>query len=61
MQNNSKLDVEGLIKATQRVYESRYENPTLQKDQIDYVEKFVIESSNQLCVKIMKKVNLGLL
>ncbi|MCI5054119.1 MAG: hypothetical protein MRY23_04820 [Pelagibacteraceae bacterium] len=61
MQNNSKLDVEDLIKATQRVYESRYENPTLQKDQIDYVEKFVIESSNQLCAKIMKKVNLGLL
>jgi len=61
MQNNSKLDVEGLIKATQRVYESRYENPTLQKDQIDYVEKFVIESSNQLCAKIIKKVNLGLL
>ena len=69
MQNNSKVDVEDLIKATQRVYESRYENPNesryenpiLQKEQIDHVEKFVIDSSNQLCAKIIKKLNLGLL
>lgn len=61
MQNNSKVDVEDLIKATQRVYESRYENPVLQKDQINHVEKFVINSSNQLCAKIIKKLNLGLL
>ena len=58
MQNNSKVDVEDLIKATQRVYESRYENPILQIDQINHVEKFVINSSNQLCAKIIKKLNL---
>jgi hypothetical protein len=61
MQNNSKVDVEELIKATNRVYESRYENPTLEDEQIDNVEKFVTDTSNNLCSKIIKKINIGLL
>jgi hypothetical protein len=61
MQNNSKVGVEELIKATNRVYESRYENPTLQDEQIDNVEKFVTDTSNNLCSKIIKKINIGLL
>jgi replicative DNA helicase len=61
MQNNSKVDVEELIKATNRVYESRYENPTIEDEQIDNVEKFVTDTSNNLCSKIIKKINIGLL
>lgn len=61
MQNNSKVGVEELIKATNRVYESRYENPTLEDEQINNVEKFVIDTSNNLCSKIIKKINIGLL
>jgi hypothetical protein len=61
MQNNSKVGVEELIKATNRVYESRYENPTLEDEQIDNVEKFVTDTSNNLCSKIIKKINIGLL
>lgn len=61
MQNNSKVGVEELIKATNRVYESRYENPTLEDKQIKNVEKFVTDTSNNLCSKIIKKINIGLL
>jgi len=61
MQNNSKVGVELLIKATNRVYESRYENPTLEDEQINSVEKFVTDTSNNLCSKIIKKINIGLL
>lgn len=61
MQNNSKVGVEELIKATNRVYESRYENPTLEDEQINNVEKFVTATSNNLCSKIIKKINIGLL
>ena len=61
MQNNSKVGVEELIKATNRVYESRYENPTLEDEQINNVEKFVTDTSNNLCSKIIKKLNIGLL
>jgi len=61
MQNNSKVGVEELIKATNRVYESRYENPTLEDEQINSVEKFVTDTSNNLCSKIIKKINIGLL
>ena len=61
MQNNSKVGVEELIKATNRVYESRYENPTLENEQINNVEKFVTDTSNNLCSKIIKKINIGLL
>jgi hypothetical protein len=61
MQNNSKVGVEELIKATNRVYESRYENPTLEDEQINNVEKFVTDTSNNLCSKIIKKINIGLL
>jgi replicative DNA helicase len=61
MQNNSKVGVEELIKATNRVYESRYENPTIEDEQIDNVEKFVTDTSNNLCSKIIKKINIGLL
>ena len=58
MQNNSKLDVESLVRATLRIYESKYENPVLKEDQIENVEKFVINSSNSLCSRIIKKINL---
>lgn len=58
MQNNSKLDVESLVRATQRIYESKYENPVLRENQIENVEKFVINSSNSLCSRIIKKINL---
>lgn len=61
MQNNSKLDVESLVRATQRIYESKYENPVLKENQIENVEKFVINSSNSLCSKIIKKINLEIL
>jgi len=61
MQNNSKVGVEELIKATNRVYESRYENPTLEDEQINSIEKFVTDTSNNLCSKIIKKINIGLL
>ena len=61
MQNNSKVGVEELIKATNRVYESRYENPTLEDEQINNVEKFVTDTLNNLCSKIIKKINIGLL
>ncbi len=61
MQNNSKLDVESLVRATQRIYESKYENPVLKEDQIKNVEKFVINSSNSLCSRIVKKINLEIL
>ncbi|MDB3873423.1 hypothetical protein N9317_05180 [Pelagibacteraceae bacterium] len=61
MQNNSKVGVEELIKATNRVYDSRYENPTLEDEQINSVEKFVTDTSNNLCSKIIKKINIGLL
>jgi hypothetical protein len=61
MQNNSKVGVEELIKATNRVYESRYENPTLEDEQINNVEKFVTDASNNLCSKIIKKIKIGLL
>lgn len=61
MQNNSKVGVEELIKATNRVYESRYENPTLEDEQINNVEKFVTDTSNNLCSKIIKRINIGLL
>ena len=61
MQNNSKLDVESLVRATQRIYESKYENPALKEDQIENVEKFVINSSNSLCSRIIKKINLEIL
>ena len=58
MQNNRKLDVESLVRATQRIYESKYENPVLRESQIENVEKFVINSSNSLCSRIIKKINL---
>lgn len=61
MQNNSKLDVESLVRATQRIYESKYENPVLRENQIENVEKFVINSSNSLCSRIVKKINLEIL
>ncbi|EMH80239.1 hypothetical protein HIMB114_00006270 [alpha proteobacterium HIMB114] len=61
MQNNSKLDVESLVRATQRIYESKYENPVLKENQIENVEKFVINSSNSLCSRIIKKINLEIL
>ncbi len=61
MQKNSKVGVEELIKATNRVYETRYENPTLEDEQINSVEKFVTDTSNNLCSKIIKKINIGLL
>ena len=61
MQNNSKVGVEELIKAINRVYDSRYENPTLEDEQINNVEKFVTDTSNNLCSKIIKKINIGLL
>ena len=61
MQNNSKLDVESLVRATQRIYESKYENPVLKENQIENVEKFVINSSNSLCSRIVKKINLEIL
>lgn len=61
MQNNSKLDVESLIRATQRIYESKYENPVLKENQIENLEKFVINSSNNLCRRIIKKINLEIL
>ena len=61
MQNNSKLDVESLVRATQRIYESKYENPVLKENQIENVEKFVINSSNSLCSRLVKKINLELL
>lgn len=61
MQNNSKVDVRNLVRATQKIYESRYENPVLEKNQTYHIEQFVVDTSNQLCAKMFKKIKLGLL
>ena len=61
MQKNSKLDVEELIRATHKIYENKYDNPILKEEQKIQVEKFVINSSNRLCSKVLKKINVGFL
>lgn len=61
MQKNSIVDVEDLLKATDRIYNSVYENPTLNNQQMKDIDQFVLNNTNQLCSNIIKKINLELL
>lgn len=61
MQKNSIVDVEDLLKATDRIYNSVYENPMLNNQQMKDIDQFVLNNTNQLCSNIIKKINLELL
>jgi len=58
MQKNRGIGVEDLLKATDRIYHSIYENPKFNENQINMVDEFVTNTTNQLNKKILKKINL---
>lgn len=58
MQKNRGIGVEDLLKATNRIYHSIYENPNFNEQQINTVDEFVTKTTNQINEKIIKRINL---
>ena len=58
MQKNRGIGVEDLLKATNRIYNSIYENPKFNEQQINTVDEFVTNTTNQINEKIIKRINL---